>query len=194
MFKSGFLLTVFFTALFGGIYPCVVYLIGNLFFPFHAKGSLLFSPQEQCYIGSELIAQGFQSARYFHSRPSDTRHKPYNAMRSGASELGPTMRRLIDTNLQRASHYRTWNHLDTDMYVPIDAITASSSGLDPHISVSNALLQAPRVAKARKMQEDAVHVLIAQCTERPTFGILGEARVHVLKLNLALDKTVIEKD
>lgn len=193
MFRKGLVLTLFFTAIFGGIYPLFVFCIGQLFFPFHAEGSLLFSPKTQTLVGSELIAQGFESPRYFHPRPSETKIHAYNGMHSGSSELGPTQKLLIETNLKRAQHYRKINSLSPDTYVPVDAITASASGLDPHISLSNALLQAPRVAQERNCSEEKVHTFIEQCTRRASFGLFGEARVNVLMLNLALDRAVIEK-
>ncbi len=190
--KNAFLLLCYFTLFFGGLYPCIVFLIGTLFFPFQAGGSLIFHRKTQSFIGSQLIAQEFKSTRYFHSRPSETKKGHYNGLHSGSSELGPTIKRLIETIASRTENYRVMNSLSPDICVPIDAVAASSSGLDPHISVSNALLQAPRVAKARKISEDDVHVLIQQFTERPSFGLLGEARVNVLLLNLRLDNSIIE--
>ncbi|MBS0604622.1 MAG: potassium-transporting ATPase subunit KdpC [Verrucomicrobia bacterium] len=192
--KTAFLLTLTFTLFFGGLYPTCIYLIGHLFFPYQAGGSLLFHPNTQSIIGSELIAQGFDSPVYFHPRPSDTGESPYNGTNSGGSELGPSMKALIDANVTRADQYRQTNCLTPDTCVPVDAVTASSSGLDPHISISNALLQAPRVAMARNMPEEDVHALIQQFTERPSFGLFGEARVNVLMLNLRLDNAVVEKE
>ena len=126
-------------------------------------------------------------AKYFHPRPSAAGANGYDAANSSGSNLGPTSKKLIDSVKQRVADYRTENGLVPDALVPGDAVTASGSGLDPHISVKNALLQAPRVARERSLSVDAVKSEIEKATAAPQFGILGEAGVNVLKLNLALD-------
>jgi K+-transporting ATPase ATPase C chain len=137
--------------------------------------------------GSALIGQGFKAEHYFHPRPSAAGPDGYNAASSSGSNLGPLSRKLIDQVKERADAYRNENGLPPGMEVPVDAVTASASGLDPHISARNAELQAARVAKARAIPEENVRSTIAQYTEGPRFGFLGEERVNVLKLNLALD-------
>jgi K+-transporting ATPase ATPase C chain len=167
-----------------GIYPLVVWGIGQALFPKQAGGSLIQLRGKT--MGSSLLAQGFTGAAYFHPRPSAA-GQGYDAANSGGSNLGPTSRKLIDAVGERINIYRSENGLAPASPVPADAVTASGSGLDPHISVQNARLQAPRVAKARNMSPEALRQLIDLHTEGRTFGILGEPRVNVLKLNLELD-------
>jgi potassium-transporting ATPase KdpC subunit len=192
--KNSFLLLLIFTLLFGGIYPFVTFLIGRLLFPFQAGGSLLFDPKSQTIIGSRLIGQNFTSPIYFHPRPSLTEGGPYNAAKSRGSSYGILSDILIHDVLSRADNYQQFNSLAEGMCIPMDAVTASASGLDPHISISNVLLQAPRVAKARGISENEVHNLIEKFTEHPFFGLLGEARINVLLLNLALDHADVKKE
>jgi potassium-transporting ATPase KdpC subunit len=194
MIKNAFLLTLVFTVFFGGLYPLMTFLIGRTFFPFQSGGSLLFHPQSQTMIGSKLIAQNFTSSIYFHSRPSMTKGGPYNASSSGGSELSISSPLLMTDILSRAEKYKQSNFLADGICIPIDAVTASASGLDPHISISNALIQAPRVAKARGLSEEEINLMVQNFTERPFFGLLGEARINVLLLNLALDHALIEKE
>jgi K+-transporting ATPase ATPase C chain len=165
-----------------GIYPLVVWSIAEGVFTHQANGSMIHSQGKN--LGSELIGQKFSSPNYFHSRPS---FSDYDATQSGGSNLGPTSKKLIDNTQQRAAAYRQENGLASSALIPADAVSASASGLDPHISLENALLQAARIAKARGITEEAVHAKIQQYTEDRTLGILGEPRVNVLKLNLALD-------
>jgi K+-transporting ATPase ATPase C chain len=192
--KTGFLLTLFFTLFFGGIYPFVTFLIGQAFFPFQTQGSLLFDPQTQKFIGSKLIAQDFSSPKYFTPRPCEAHNPSYNAMLSGGSELGPTSKKLLEDVLSRADRYRQFNALQADICIPIDAVTISASNLDPHISVMNALLQVPRVSQARQLSVDELMELVQKYTERPFFGLIGEPRINVLMLNLALDHKIVEKE
>lgn len=176
-----------FTLLLGVIYPLFIYGIGQLFFHRFANGSLIYSQNGQV-VGSELIAQKFVKPEYFHPRPSSAGDQGYDAVNSAGSNLGPTSQKLADALSKRASDYRDENRLGVDIPLPADAITTSGSGLDPHISVANALLQAPRVASARSLRQEEVCGLIAKYTEKPSLGIFGEARINVLRVNLALDQ------
>ena len=156
-----------------GIYPALVWGVAQLAFPHQANGSLIL--RNGHVIGSELIAQNFTSDRYFHPRPSAAN---YDAMSSTGSNLGPTSKKLADQIAARIERKPA----------PADAVTASASGLDPHISPENARMQAARVARARSMNENQVLALIDQHTEGRFIGVFGEPRVNVLLLNLALDE------
>ena len=155
--------------------------------PHQANGSLI-EGADRKIIGSEWLGQNFTGAKYFHPRPSAAGSNGYDAASSSGSNLGPTSQKLIDAVKQRVADYRAENGLATDALVPGDAVTASGSGLDPHISPKNALLQAARVAKERGASVDVVKAEIAKATAGPSLGILGDAGVNILKLNLALDK------
>lgn len=168
-----------------GIYPVIVWGLSQILFPDKANGSLI--KLDEKVVGSRLLAQNFSGAQYFHPRPSSAGDAGYDAASSGGSNLGPTSKKLIDSVKGRVSAYREENSLPADTPVPADAVTASASGLDPHISVKNAFLQAARVAKARSMSQNAVNEKIKVNTEGRDLGLLGEPRVNVLKLNLALD-------
>jgi K+-transporting ATPase ATPase C chain len=167
-----------------GIYPAFVWVVAQGFFPREANGSLI--TEKATVIGSRLLAQGFTGERYFHPRPSAA-GQGYDAISSGGSNLGPISQKLIDTVKQRVADYRKENGLGPDAPVPADAVTTSASGLDPHISVQNALLQARRVAYARGMSDEGIRRRIEEQTEGRTLWIFGEPRVNVLKLNLTLD-------
>lgn len=167
-----------------GIYPAFVWVLAQAIFPAEANGSLVVRSGK--ITGSSLIGQGFVEAKYFHPRPSAA-GSGYDAMGSGGSNLGPTSKKLVNAIKQRAVDYRTENGLAPDVRVPADAVTTSASGLDPHISVKNAHLQAPRVAKARELSEKTVLREIANYTEGRDLGVFGEPRVNILKLNMALD-------
>ena len=167
-----------------GAYPLLVCAVGQALFPQEAGGSLI--RVGDTLAGSSLISQGFAGPTYFHPRPSAA-GAGYDAASSGGSNLGPTSRRLIETVRSRVAAYQAENHLIPGVPVPADAVTASGSGLDPHISVPNALLQARRVAEARGLGEEAIRERIAAHTEGRTLGFLGEPRVNVLMLNLDLD-------
>ena len=169
-----------------GIFPLIIFGAGQLFFPRQANGSLIESSDRRI-IGSELLGQNFAGAKYFHPRPSAAGPNGYDAASSSGSNLGPTSQKLIDTVKQRVETYRAENGLTAEALVPGDAVTASGSGLDPHISLQNAALQAPRVAKERSLSLDAVKAEIAKATDGRSLGILGEPGVNVLKLNIALD-------
>jgi len=167
-----------------GIYPVVVWGIAQGLFPSQANGSLV-SVKGQV-IGSSLLAQNFTGAGYFHPRPSAA-GDGYDAVSSGGSNLGPTSQKLIDAVKERVAAYHAENKLAPEVLIPADAVTASASGLDPHISLKNAMLQASRVAKARGIGEEALRKMIVSHTEGRDLGIFGEPRVNVLMLNLDMD-------
>lgn len=169
-----------------GLYPLVVFGISQTFFRAKANGSLIVD-QNGMVRGSRLLAQGFTAAKYFHPRPSAAGNG-YDAVNSGGSNLGPTSQKLNDAIKDRIDAYRKENGLSENESVPADAVTSSGSGLDPHISARNAEVQAARVAKARSLSEEQVRDLIQQHTESRDFGFLGDPRVNVLTLNLALDE------
>ena len=169
-----------------GIYPLVVFGLGQALFADRANGSLIVD-SKGVIRGSKLIGQNFTGAKYFHPRPSSAGNNGYDPTSSSGSNLGPTSQKLRDSIAQNLADYRSQNNLATNAPVPADAVTASASGLDQHISVENALLQAPRVAKERGMKMEEVQSLITRFTDPPDLGLLGDAGVNVLRLNLALD-------
>ena len=173
-----------FTVLTGIVYPLAVTGIAQLAFPGHANGSLI--ERNGRVVGSRLIGQRFAGAAYFQPRPSAA-GTGYDAMASAASNLGPTNPTLIASVRARAVRYRRENSLSARVRVPIDALTASGSGLDPEISRANARLQAPRVARARGVPVERVQALVRRYTDGRSLGFLGEPGVNVLELNLALD-------
>ena len=183
--KSAILATLVLAILLCGIYPVVVWGIAQLGFPRQANGSLI-NPNGRI-IGSSLIGQPFSGERYFHPRPSAAGSDGYDATSSGGSNLGPLSQKLMDQVKERTSAYRVENHIPVGVPIPADAVTASASGLDPHISVKNAELQAARVARARNIHENDIRESIRRFTEGPDLGFLGDPGVNVLKLNLALD-------
>ncbi len=166
----------------GVIYPVAVTVLAQLFFPNQAGGSLVYDKGN--LTGSVLIGQPFSDPKYFWSRPSATSDYPYNPLASGGSNLGPTNRVLID---QVANRTKLMESSGIQAPVPSDLVESSASGLDPHISMQSALVQIPRIARARNLSEDAVRSLVLQHVEDRQFGFLGEQRINVLKLNLALD-------
>lgn len=169
-----------------GFYPLAVTGIAKLAFTRQADGSLLVD-KHGVVIGSALLGQNFSGERYFHPRPSAAGPSGYDPTSSGGSNFGPTSQKLADSIKERVTVYRTSNGLTADQQVPADAVTASGSGLDPHISLANAALQVARVAQARALPPEKVTALIASNTDRATFGLLGVNGVNVLNLNLALD-------
>ena len=177
-------MVVLFTVLLGGLYPLLVTGVSQVAFRDRANGSIV--EVDGAPVGSELIGQPFTEDRYFWPRPSAA-GDGYDAMASSASNLGPNDETLLGDVEQRAAAYREANGLAPDAPVPVDAVTASASGLDPHISVANARLQTARVAEARGLTVEQVEALVEGATEGPSLGFLGEEAVNVLRLNLALD-------
>jgi K+-transporting ATPase ATPase C chain len=167
-----------------GLYPLVTWALSQAFFSDKANGSLLTT--QGTVVGSRLLAQGFTGRQYFHPRPSAA-GLGYDGASSGGTNLGPLSRSLIDSVRDRAKAYRKENDMPPSALVPADAVTSSGSGLDPHISIENALIQAGRVARERGMSDEGMLRRIAEHTEGRTLGIFGEPRVNVLDLNLALD-------
>ena len=167
-----------------GLYPLIVFAISQAFFYEKANGSLILD-KDGAVRGSKLLAQGFTADKYFHPRPSAAGNG-YDATSSGGSNLGPTSQKLNDAIKDRVDAYRKVNGLNEKEPVPADAVTASGSGLDPHISMRNAELQIPRVAKARGLSEKKLHELIEQNTDGRDLGLLGDPGVNVLSLNRAL--------
>jgi potassium-transporting ATPase KdpC subunit len=198
MFKEirpAIILLIALTLLTGLAYPLAITGLAAIIFPYQSQGSLI--ERDGKVIGSELIGQAFASDRYFHGRPSATTGpdpadpsktvpSPYNAANSMGSNLGPTSKVLADRMKQDVDKLKGEN---PNSSVPVDLVTTSGSGLDPDISPEAAYFQVPRVAKARSLAEDRVRQLVAASIEERTLGLLGEATVNVLALNLALDKS-----
>jgi K+-transporting ATPase ATPase C chain len=192
--RPALVLIVLFTVLTGLIYPLAVTGIAQVAMPYQANGSLI--EKDGVVVGSALIGQWFKSDRYFHPRPSATTDTdpndstktidaPYNAANSAGSNLGPTSRKLAD---RVKSGVEAWQAMAGPGPVPADAVTTSASGLDPHVSPQTALGQVASVAKARGLPQDRVRGLVNAAIESPFLGLIGEPRVNVLELNLALDQ------
>jgi potassium-transporting ATPase KdpC subunit len=182
--RSVVLMFLVLTVITGVAYPLLVTVIAQIVFPYQANGSLIV--RDGKLIGSELIGQSFDDPKYFWGRPSATSAFPDDASASSGSNLGPTNPAQFDAVRTRVEAIKKAQP-DTTGPVPIDLVTASASGLDPHISPAAAEYQVARVAKTRGLSEEAVRHLLSQNTEGRTFGVLGEPRVNVLMLNLALD-------
>jgi K+-transporting ATPase ATPase C chain len=171
----------------GIVYPLVIFVIGQLAFPYQASGSLL-KDKNGTVIGSELIGQQFMDEKYFWGRPSYTGGYPYNPLASSGSNYGPTNEKLISDITNRTNLIKQANGVDQ---VPSDLVMGSASGLDPDISLDAALLQVPRVAKTRGMDNASLEKLVRDHADMPVLGIAGESTVNVLTLNLALDELKI---
>ena len=185
-FGRSIVATIFFAVILCGVYPLVVFGAAKLLFPHQADGSLL-KDKSGAVRGSALLAQNFTGAQYFHPRPSAAGANGFDATSSSGSNLGPTSSNLVANITANLATYRSDNGLATNAPMPADAVTASASGLDPHISVANAELQIPRVAKARGISEEQVRKLVQQNTDGRDLGVFGEPRVNVMTLNFALD-------
>jgi potassium-transporting ATPase KdpC subunit len=183
--KVSLILTVVFAVLLCGVYPIVVWAGAQALFPTKANGSLLVD-KDGAVRGSALLAQNFSSDKYFQPRASAA-GTGYDSTSSGGTNLGPTSQKLNDSIKAAVASYRSSNGLAADAPVPADAVTSSCSGLDPHISIVNASTQSARVAKARGIPLQTVQWLVAANTEGRDLGVLGEAGVNVLRLNIALD-------
>ncbi|HEY1052816.1 MAG TPA: K(+)-transporting ATPase subunit C [Prosthecobacter sp.] len=184
-FRPAIMATLVLSAATCGAYPLLVTTIAKTAFKEKAAGSLITDKDGQV-VGSALLGQNFAAENDFHPRPSAA-GAGYDAASSGGSNLGPTSQKLNDAIKQRVAAYRAANGLAADAAVPADAVTASGSGLDPHISLKNAEAQTTRVAKARNLSVEKIKELISTSTDQAGLGLLGEAGVNVLKLNLALD-------
>ena len=183
--RPAIVLLVLLTVITGLIYPLIVTVIAQVVFPHQANGSLIMKDGKA--VGSELIGQPFDDPKYFWGRLSATSPYPYNAAASSGSNLGPTNPALIDEVNGRIQALRAADPGNTAP-IPVDLVTSSASGLDPDISVEAALYQVPRVARARGLDQAAVRQLVDSSTKARDLGVLGEARVNVLELNVALDE------
>jgi K+-transporting ATPase ATPase C chain len=189
-FKIGFILLVILTAITGGVYPLFVTGFAQFFFPWQANGSLVETNQQ--VIGSLHIGQWFTEPSYFWGRPSATMPIPYNGASSSGSNYGPTNPAFLDTLQQRATNLKAVSLNNNP--IPIELVTASASGLDPDISPAAAYYQVPRVANARHIPEKELIALILKHIQQRTWIILGEPRVNVLQLNLALNELTLHKE
>lgn len=183
--KTSVVVTLLFAFLLCGAYPLAVWAAGQALFPAQANGSLI-TDASGTVVGSSLIGQAFTSEKYFQPRPSAA-GAGYDAAASSGSNLGPTSQKLADAIRDRVATYRATNGLAPDAPVPADAVTASASGLDPHISLANARLQAARVARVRALPPAEVESLVAAHTADRDLKLFGEPTVNVLLLNRALD-------
>ena len=186
----GIRIKIFMIVLLGVVYPLVITGICQVIFPHQANGSLITVSGK--VIGSEIIGQNFTRPEYFQPRPSAAGNDGYDATSSGGSNYGPTNQKLIDRIKASVEKFRKENP-EYQGPIPADLVTTSASGLDPHLSPDSAQAQVPRVAKTRGVSLDQVRQLIAQFTEGPDLGLLGDPRVNVLKLNLELDRRFAKK-
>ncbi|MGA2029078.1 MAG: K(+)-transporting ATPase subunit C [Verrucomicrobiota bacterium] len=186
-FGRSIVATIFFAVILCGVYPLVVFGAAQLLFPHQANGSLLVD-KSGAIRGSELLAQNFTGAQYFHPRPSAAGANGFDPTSSGGSNLGPTSSNLVANITQNLANYRAENNLATNAIVTADAVTESASGLDPHISPTNADIQIARVAKARGISEEQLRKVVQENTSGRDLGLFGEPRVNVMTLNFALDQ------
>ena len=184
--RPAFLTVILFTLICGVAYPLLSTAIGQIAFSNKADGSLI--KRDGVVVGSKLIGQSFTAPQYFHPRPSAA-GAGYDGSASSGSNLGPTSPDLLTAVNERVAAYRAENGLGATSLVPVDAVTASGSGLDPHISIANARLQTPRVARERGLDESVVAALVDKYTDGRQLLVLGEPGVNVVELNLALDNT-----
>jgi K+-transporting ATPase ATPase C chain len=184
-FRAAIISMVFFTALCGAAYPLLMTGFAQAVFPGKADGSIIEVDGEP--VGSALVGQNFSGPEYFHPRPSAAGADGYDGGASSGSNLGPSSQALVDRVTESLATIREENGLADDLLIPVDAVTASGSGLDPHISPAYAELQVARVAGERGVSEDEVRQLVEEYTEGSTLLVLGEPRVNVLRLNIALD-------
>ncbi|MHB8277267.1 MAG: K(+)-transporting ATPase subunit C [Candidatus Humimicrobiaceae bacterium] len=180
-----FLLLIIFTIILGFLYPLLITGISKIIFHYRSSGSLIKYGDK--IVGSELIGQNFTGEQYLHPRPSAAGKDGYDPLSSGGSNYAPTNEDFISAVKERISNLRKENNLEDYIKIPSDAVTSSGSGLDPDISVDNAILQADRIAKKRNIPVSEINDLIRQNTEKRMLGFLGEPKVNVLKLNLLLD-------
>jgi len=190
-FTRAILIFVTMTVLLGFAYPFAMTGISQFLFREKANGSLVVSDNR--VVGSSMIGQNFSHPKYFHGRPSAL-EKPYNASNSGGTNFGPSNAKLLEEIGKRIEKVRKENTLDPGALVPADFVLASASGLDPHISVEAAMLQVPRIAKTRGLQESEVKDALRKTAENPLFGFLGSKRINVLRLNMSLDELSWRKD
>lgn len=184
--KTAFLFLLIFSIVTGLIYPVLVTALAQLFFPHQANGSLIHYQGKT--IGSALIGQYFDKPEYFWGRPSATKPYPYNAAHSSGSNMGPSNPNYLATVKNRIAQFNLESSSLEQNLIPVDLVTASASGLDPEISPLAALYQVARVAKARHKSEQDIQKLVYQLIKKRSFHLLGEPRINVLELNLALDK------
>lgn len=183
-FRTALIVFLLLTLITGVIYPLIVTGIAHVFFSWRANGSLIYKNGQ--LIGSELIGQSFVDPKYFWGRPSATDPFPYNAASSSGSNLGPLNPKLLKTVKERIATLQQADPHNHNL-IPVDLVTASGSGLDPHISPAAAFFQIPRIARERNMPEQLIYDLVRHSIEWETFKILGESRVNVLRLNITLD-------
>jgi potassium-transporting ATPase KdpC subunit len=184
-FTRAILIFVTMTVLLGLAYPFAITGVSQLLFPLKANGSIIVLDSR--VVGSSLIGQNFSHPKYFHGRPSAL-EKAYDAGNSGGSNFGPSNAKFLEEVGKRIEKVRKENTLDPATPVPADFVLASASGLDPHISVEAAMLQVPRIAKTRGLQESEVQDALRKTAEGSLFGFLGDGRINVLRLNMSLDE------
>lgn len=182
--KTSAVLFIMLAVITGVIYPLAVSMTGQILLPWQAHGSLFYDTEGNVS-GSQLIGQPFSGEKYFWPRPSATSEHPYNALASSGSNLGPTNKKLLGDILNETEEMKKANNADN---IPSDLVMSSASGLDPHISIESAKLQAARIAKARSIDVEAVNRVIDENSEKPLLGILGKERVNIVLLNKELDR------